>query len=65
MAVANRNGAKLGDDKQLLVSEAIDVEMTDVRARPDPALFARDGFSEKSGESMAYVVADMPERLGQ
>jgi PhzF family phenazine biosynthesis protein len=36
------------------VNDAADV----ARARPDPALFARDGFSEKSGESMAYVVAE-------
>ncbi len=47
-AVADQNRARLGDDKQLLVSEAVDVEMNDVRARPDfMATLAKESHGEK------------------
>jgi len=66
-AVANRNGAKLGDDEQLLVSEAVDVEMTDVRARPEfMAALARDSHGEnfslaqKNDAPPGYIFAKAP-----
>lgn len=34
-ATARLNGATLGDDRQLLVSEAADVEMSEIRAQPE------------------------------
>lgn len=35
LAVATQNGVKLGEDRQLLVGEATDREMEDLRARPE------------------------------
>ena len=66
-ALAQRGGAKVGDDRQLLVSEAQDVEMSDLRARPDfMASLARDtggdtfSVTNSRGASPAYVFTDTP-----
>ncbi|HEV8544531.1 MAG TPA: glutamine amidotransferase [Verrucomicrobiae bacterium] len=66
-AVANRNGSKLGDDKQLLVSEATDVEMADVRARPDfMSALAREthgenfSLAQKNAAPPGYIFAKAP-----
>jgi uncharacterized membrane protein len=66
-AIADRGGVRLGDDKQLLVSESADIEMTDVRARPEfMAKLAKDSNGESftltgpSTVSPAYAFAKAP-----
>jgi uncharacterized membrane protein len=69
-AVATLNGQPLGQDQQLLVTEDVDREMTDVRARPDlmgrlarlsgGQAFAPAGTDAKS---IAGVFAGKPEEI--
>ncbi len=66
-AVAHRSGARLGDDPQLLVSESADMEMADVRARPEfMAKLAKDSNGETfaltggANVSPAYAFAKAP-----
>ncbi|HVY70928.1 MAG TPA: glutamine amidotransferase [Verrucomicrobiae bacterium] len=66
-ATARRGGFKLGDDRQLLSCETTDVEMTDLRARPDfMANLAKDSggsafvVPDQDGASPAYVFANAP-----
>jgi uncharacterized membrane protein len=66
-AIASKKGAKLGDDRQLLVAEAADVEMSDLRARPEfMKTLARDSGGETyslpghENASPAYVFAKIP-----
>ena len=50
-AVATEHGARLGEDRQLLVSEVVDPEMEDLRARPE--LFAAVSRAS-GGEAFAW-----------
>ncbi|HTG43443.1 MAG TPA: glutamine amidotransferase, partial [Verrucomicrobiae bacterium] len=65
-AVAERSGIRLGDDRQLLVAENADLEMADVRARPEfmAALASSskgENYTGKSGvASPAYAFAKAP-----
>jgi uncharacterized membrane protein len=66
-AIADRGGVRLGDDRQLLVCESADIEMSDVRARPDfMAKLARDSSGENfilassATVSPAYAFAKAP-----
>lgn len=55
-AVARHGGARLGEDRQLLVAEAADLEMAELRARPDfMARLAR----ESGGQSFAAADLEM------
>jgi hypothetical protein len=67
MAVASAGAARLGDDCQLLVAESLDLEMGDVRARPDfMAKLAKDSNGENFqlvknvSVSPAYAFAKAP-----
>jgi uncharacterized membrane protein len=66
-AIAERAGVRLGDDRQLLVAESADIEMTDVRARPEfMAKLAKDTGGESfastgsANVSPAYAFAKAP-----
>jgi hypothetical protein len=67
-ATARQNGTELGSDRQLLVAEGTDIEMEDLRARPDfMAKLAHDTSGEnitlaKGGSiSGGYLFAKAPE----
>jgi uncharacterized membrane protein len=66
-AVATARGTRLGDDRQLLVSEQIDREMTDLRARPGvmAAIAKASGgqaftTAQAPGAGFAKEVANVP-----
>jgi uncharacterized membrane protein len=66
-AIVERSGKKLGDDRQLIVCEGTDLEMQDVRARPDfMASLAKQTKGEtftlgdQGGASPNYVFAQAP-----
>ncbi len=58
-ASATLNGQKLGDDQQLLVCEAVDPEMLDVRAKPE----IMAGIARASGGKALPVDAKNPPSL--
>jgi hypothetical protein len=67
-AVARHAGRELGADRQLLVAEKTDIEMADLKARPDfMARLARDTRGEffavgkGSGNPPGYVFSQAPE----
>ena len=66
-ATATLNGTRLGDDRQLLVSEATDREMADLRARPELmagiARMSGGAFlsvGDGQGDSAAAIFKDTP-----
>lgn len=66
-AVAKRGGVAMGDDRQLLVVERADLEMLDLRARPDfMASLAKDSHGESfslgdaASATPAYIFAKAP-----
>jgi hypothetical protein len=71
-ATATRNGQPLGQDQQLLVSEEVDREMAEVRARPDmlarlATLSGGQTFTPNRPESgsIASAMANKPEEIVQ
>jgi uncharacterized membrane protein len=71
-ATATRNGQPLGQDQQLLVSEEVDREMAEVRARPDVLaqlahLSGGQNFTPTSVEpgGMARALANKPDEVVQ
>jgi len=60
-AVATVRSNRLGDDRQLLVSEVIDREMSDLRARPD----VMAAIARASGGTAYHIGTNPPAHLGQ
>lgn len=67
-AVARQSGVELGADRQLLVAEGTDIEMADLKARPEfMAKLARETKGESfslgkgTGSPAGYVFASAPE----
>lgn len=65
-AAAKLNGNPVGDDRQLLVAESVDLEMADLRARPDFMASLANNSGGKTftagpeSGSPAYVFANAP-----
>lgn len=66
-AAARRNGVELGDDRQLLITETLDTEMADIRARPElMSLLARQtkgealSLADANSASPGYIFAKAP-----